>query len=121
MRGVLLKSDGKIKVVEYEENKIADALGADTIERVRITGDPDLMDKVWMYIDETGLLKSLPLNMIGSYLYGYSRHGGVIAGDVLVVAEELDPMEGYTCVDWPEAEKRAEFWRSASKIVGAGE
>lgn len=42
-----------------------------------------------MLVDEDGLAKELPLNPIGSYLYGTQLHGSPILGTILFIGEEL--------------------------------
>lgn len=42
-----------------------------------------------MLADEEGILKNLPMNMIGSYLYESDIHGTPIVGDILFAAEHL--------------------------------
>lgn len=46
---------------------------------------------VSMLIDEEGLLKHLPLNIMASQLYGMTEHGQPIVGSVLFVGEKWTP------------------------------
>lgn len=41
-----------------------------------------------MLVDESGILKDLPNNMIGSYLYQTDLHGYPIVGDIYIMREE---------------------------------
>ena len=42
-----------------------------------------------MIVDKRGLLKNLPYNCVGSALYGTPKHGNPIAGDIVIMREEL--------------------------------
>ena len=45
-----------------------------------------------MLVDEEGLIKNLPINVVASHFYGLKDHGCVIAGDVifaLAIGENL--------------------------------
>lgn len=42
---------------------------------------------VSMLVDEEGLYHDLKDNLVGSYLYETDKHGGVIAGNILIVGE----------------------------------
>ena len=43
-----------------------------------------------LLVDEEGIIKDLPFNPFGSYLYGTDRHGCPIVGPVLIVQETED-------------------------------
>jgi hypothetical protein len=40
-----------------------------------------------MIVNEEGLLRSLPHNLYGSYLYGTEVHGNPIVGDIVILKE----------------------------------
>jgi hypothetical protein len=40
-----------------------------------------------MIVNEEGLLRGLPLNPYGSYLYGIEAHGNPIVGDIVILKE----------------------------------
>ena len=73
------------------------------VERVRIgdyrarRGFPDVI----MLVDEEGKLKGKETNRRASYLYGTLVHSQLIAGDVVIIGEKLDPMEGAVWCDLP--------------------
>ena len=51
-------------------------------------GSPDII----MLVDEEGLLKRLPMNVFGSFMYGTAEHGHPIVGDLIlakVVGEDI--------------------------------
>ncbi len=43
-----------------------------------------------MLVDEEGVLRELDINAVGSYLYEGDKHGGIIAGNILIVGEYWD-------------------------------
>ena len=51
---------------------------------------------VIMLVDEEGLWKRLPLNVVGSYFYGTQEHGNPIAGDVLLALVVGEDFTGFT-------------------------
>jgi hypothetical protein len=62
-------------------------------ERVRPYGLPH---PYCMMVDEEGRLKNLPLNPVGSYLYGTHNHRAPIVGDIYLLIEpqrgEISPL-----------------------------
>ena len=54
-----------------------------------------------MIVDEEGLCKELPINLVGSALYGTPAHGSPIAGDIINMREE-DGYEGRDLVSLNE-------------------
>ena len=71
-----------------------------------------LPDGFVMIVDEEGLLKEKPLNMVGSWFYETDKHGSPIVGDVLIMKEEFGD-EGPECVGMTEEEVDKIF-----KIIG---
>ena len=69
-------------------------------ERMRaVFGDWDLI----MIVDESGLLKQLPENMLGCVLYGTYEHGRPIVGDLIFARIQGEDILG---LDDPERMKR---------------
>ena len=69
-------------------------------ERMRaVFGDGDLI----MIVDESGLLKQLPENMLGCVLYGTHAHGHPIVGDLIFARIQGEDIVG---LDDPERMKR---------------
>lgn len=66
------------------------------IEHVRPTRLYELLQKrnlpcnYCMLVDEEGLLKDIPYNPFGSYLYKTDQHGSPIVGTVLIVQETYE-------------------------------
>ena len=83
---VKITTDNHISVVEVPWNVEAqvEMIGADCTETVKTQRMYDLLkDYVVMIVDESGLIKNRPDNLVASYLYGTDIHGCTIAGDVL--------------------------------------
>ena len=51
---------------------------------------------VVMLVDEEGLLKGLPVNLVGCYFYDSPKHGNPIVGDILLCLEAGADFEGFT-------------------------
>lgn len=83
---VKITTNSHISVVEVPWNVEAqgEMIGADCTETVKTQRMYDLLkDYVVMIVDESGLIKNRPDNLVASYLYGTDIHGCTIAGDVL--------------------------------------
>ena len=50
---------------------------------------------VLMLVDEEGLIKNLPINVVASHFYGYQIHGQVIAGDAIFAISLGENMTGF--------------------------
>jgi len=109
MKIIRIKTDNTIEVLQFpeesdtsshEDNSLEKLIGDDCIiaERVRprrlyeelgagVEQTRFKGDAVSMLVDENGLSKKLPVNMVASWLYGADVHGCPIVGDVLIVGE----------------------------------
>lgn len=114
MKIIRISTDNEILVLEYptgvsyaEENAaLREMIGptCDTYEHVmpkRLYNELGASNKVSripgncvnMLVDEEGLLKKLPVNMVGSWLYESDQHGHPIVGNILI-AGEVDEGDG---------------------------
>lgn len=50
---------------------------------------------VVMLVDEEGLLKGLPVNLVGCYFYDSLKHGNPIVGDILLCLQVGCDFEGF--------------------------
>ena len=83
MTGVYISSDGEIGIKDFVTHAdIENNLGG-YIELVRPCG---LSPKYFMLVNEEGLIKELPINVLASYLYGTFSHGAPIVGNVIIFA-----------------------------------
>lgn len=49
-----------------------------------------------MLVNESGILEQLPINPVGSYLYGTHDHGHPIVGKIIIIKEERFDLAGLT-------------------------
>ena len=86
MKGILITTDGKVSVEEYDDplyRTVGEAVGG-YIEVVHPRG---LRRPYLMIVNEDGLNLGLPVNTIGSLLYGTQEHGHPIVGNAVVMKE----------------------------------
>ena len=90
MKGILVTTDNMAEIRDFEAplyKTIGEAVGG-YIEIVHPMG---LADPLVMVVNEEGLIQELPMNMLGSLLYGTHMHGSPIAGNIVVMKT------GWTC------------------------
>lgn len=87
MKTVKITTDNKVSVIDVDFSdfrNIQRAIGG-YFEAVKTQKMFDYFKQPIMFLaDEEGLVKYLPLNRFGSYLYGTERHGWPIAGDIIL-------------------------------------
>lgn len=85
MKAVVFKTDGIAYVRDFKEPMMQSAEGVigDWVERVRPVGCPGYL----MLVDESGLLKNLTINIVGSLFYGTQFHGSPIVGDIIIAKD----------------------------------
>lgn len=91
MRVIKVDSFQNVSVLDLNPHNYLEALqGAigGYIEEVRARNLPK---PFCMLVDEEGLLKGLPINEFGCYLYDTANHGNVIVGDLLILKRERFP------------------------------
>lgn len=87
--------------------QVCDAINADIFELVHPARLAQYKYAV-MCVDENGLLKELPSNGYGCFLYGTDYHGQPIVGDLLIAKEGWTP-EGMDLVDFTEDELKEQY------------
>lgn len=93
MKAISVKADGTIEQVDVNPENWEDFssyINDDFPNIVRRGPVETLGAGVVMVVADTGLLRDLPQNKVGGALYG----GNHIVGDVLIIGEVVDPMEG---------------------------
>lgn len=103
-----ITTDDRIKVVDVDFNQMEDIqreIGGYG-ERVCTQKLQDYFGPgAMMIVDEEGLLKRLPMNPLGSFFYGTSKHGHPIVGDFILAILEQG--------DWTAPnEKQVEEWKA---------
>lgn len=86
MKGIVVTTANKVYAKEFEEplhKTLREVIGG-YIEVVRPKG---LKPPLCMIVDEEGILKGLPVNVLGSALYGTLEHGHPIVGDIVIMQE----------------------------------
>lgn len=86
MIGLLVTTDNEMSKVEYDAPNydiINDAVGG-WYEHVHPKG---LEYPYCMMVNEEGLMHRLPLNLLGSLLYGTQQHGQPIVGNIIILKE----------------------------------
>ena len=85
-RGVVVTTDGRAYVKEFGyplHRSCEDALGG-WIETVRPRG----LDRPYMMlVNEEGLLRDLPFNVVGSFFYQTHIHGQPIVGNIILMKD----------------------------------
>lgn len=86
MVGLFVTTDNEMSTVEYDTphyDAIQNAVGG-WYEHVHPMG---LERPYCMMVNEEGLLRNLPLNRLGSLLYGTPQHGQPIVGNILFLKD----------------------------------
>lgn len=86
MVGLVVTVKNEMRIVDYDAphyDVIQKAVGG-WYEHVR---PKELQAPYCMMVNEEGLLMNLPLNMLGSYLYGTHQHGCPIVGDIMFLKD----------------------------------
>ena len=86
MKGIVITTENKMKVVEFEE-PLYKTIGAAVDGWIEVVHPRGLADPFCMVVNDEGLLKQLPLNTLGCILYGTAIHGSPIVGDVVLIKE----------------------------------
>lgn len=87
MKTVKVTTDNKVSVIDVnfdDFRSIQKAIGGhfETVH-TQLMADYFKDPSVIMLVDEEGLVKELPMNAVGSALYGTSQHGCPIVGDLI--------------------------------------
>lgn len=100
MKFIKVTTENQVSTIELpatDYKTIAESIGADMIEIVRIRNEAMSADNVIMIMvaDEEGLFKpGNRCNPVGSVLYGTMEHGNPIVGDILLARLDRSNHEG---------------------------
>lgn len=89
MKTIKITTDNIISIIELSSGavEISHALGDVLPEFVHPRyADPGTV----IAIDDCGLMKGLPVNKVGSLMYGTQYHGSPIVGDLLVLVDGIN-------------------------------
>jgi len=90
MKGIVVTTDNVVEVRDFSRplhESCAGILGG-LIERVSPRG---LSRPYCMLVNDEGLILNLPINYIGSILYGTAEHGSPICGNMIVMKTGWTP------------------------------
>lgn len=85
--GVVITTDNQVKIKTFAD-PLWETLGKAVGGYIECTfPDPARMSngRYYMIVNEDGLLKGLPVNLYGCYLYGTDQHGNPIVGNVVIM------------------------------------
>lgn len=99
MKTVKVTADNVVSIIDVDFDDFRDiqrAVGGhfEPVHTARMAKvfRPDII----MLVDEDGLMKGLPVNMLGCVLYGTAVHGSPIVGDLVfakVIGEDMMPVD----------------------------
>lgn len=84
MKSIKITASGEVSVIDIKKYMDFWDLLGDCPEHVK---PKRLIAPFCMVVDECGLLKNLPVNNFGSYLYQTDIHGSPIAGDIYIAKD----------------------------------
>lgn len=88
-KALLITTAGQIRTVELGEplHRSLGALVGGWIEHVNPVG---LQKPYCMFVNEDYIAEGLPINVIGSFLYGTQEHGHPICGNIVIMKDGID-------------------------------
>ena len=118
MKGIVITTKYEMRVQEFSEpayKSIGEAVGGwiEVVHPVR------LGCTYCMVVNEEGLLRNLPVNSFGSYLYGTDTHGSPIAGDIVLLGEGINSDGEYDLLGLTEQD--IEYLCNMASTVSSGQ
>lgn len=107
MKTLKITTDNKISIIDldFDHESLREEVGG-YIETVKTQKLWDYFKaKVVMIVDEEGLIKELPANLLGCYFYDTDKHGFPIVGDVilgLMIGPEIIGLGDRDAEQWME-------------------
>ena len=86
MKGVVFTVDRRMYVKDFAE-PLHESIGEAVDGWIEIVRPRGLPRPFCMIVNEVGLLRELPLNLMGSFWYGTQEHGAPIVGNIVVMKE----------------------------------
>lgn len=93
MKGIVITTKCEMRVQEFSEPAYK-SIGEAVDGWIEIVHSVRLGRPYCMVVNEKGLLLNLPMNVLGSFLYGTDTHGSPIAGDVVLLKDGISD-DGY--------------------------
>lgn len=114
METIKITTDGRLSVIDVNFDDYRDiqkAVGCDCFETVKTQRLFDFFDgPMLFFVDESGLLKKLPVNIVGSYFYGTGSHGYPIVGDIVFGVPIYDTIVAPDNIDIMKQKLLSKFW-----------
>lgn len=114
MQAIKINTELEIEVIEVYEPlhiSIRQNLGG----YLEVVKPKKLNSSLCMIVDEEGLIKGLPFNPWGCWLYGTEEHMQPIAGDIIIMAE-MDSIDGIVLKGLTD-EQMVEIIEQANKFI----
>lgn len=89
MKGLVITTKLEMRVQEFSEPAYK-SIGEAVDGWIEIVRPVRLGRPYCMVVNEEGLLRNLPMNALGSYLYGTDTHGNPIVGDIVLLKEGIN-------------------------------
>lgn len=89
MKGIVITTNNEMRVQEFSEpahRSIGDAVGG----WIEIVHPMRLEQTYCMIVNGEGMLRNLPINVFGSFLYGVDRHCIPILGNIVLLKEGIN-------------------------------
>ena len=89
MEGIVITTKYEMRVQEFSEpayKSIGEVVGG----WIEIVHPVRLKRPYCMVVNEEGMLRNLPMNAFGSFLYGTDNHGSPILGDIVLLKEGIN-------------------------------
>ena len=86
MKGIVVTTDNHLKVQEFAA-PLYKSVGAAVDGWIEIVRPGGLKKPFVMIVNEEGLIKELPVNVVGSLMYGTPVHGSPIVGNIVIMKE----------------------------------
>ena len=93
MKGIVITTKYEMRVQEFSEPAYK-SIGKVVGGWIEIVHPVRLKRPYCMVVNEEGVLRNLPMNVIGSFLYGAYNHGNLILGDIVLLKDGISD-DGY--------------------------
>ena len=89
MKGLVITTKYEMRVQEFSEPAYK-SIGEAVDGWIEVVHPVRLERPYCMVVNEEGLLRNLPINGFGSYLYGTDSNGSPIEGDIVLLKEGIN-------------------------------
>ena len=118
MKGLVITTKFEMRVQEFSEPAYK-SIGEAVDGWIEIVHPVRLGRPYCMVVNEEGLLRNLPMNVFGSYLYGTDTHGSPIAGNIVLLKEGINSDGDYDFLGLTEQD--IEYLSNMASTVSGGQ